>query len=178
MLRRRMGLTYVSATFIGPRGRRALRVLVDSGASYSMISGSIARELGAQELEPVELELADGKTMVRRLCELRVEAAGRTAWTVVAMGRRGDAPVLGVHALPLWFRSSGAEALPAGLALFHCRVPTGDLRGGLEDLTGSWAIHPVPLPCSQTPAELSAPRADGAESTAPAPNTAKASAVA
>ena len=99
MLRRRMGLTYVSATFIGPRGRRALRVLVDSGASYSMISGSIARELGAQELEPVELELADGKTMVRRLCELRVEAAGRTAWTVVAMGRRGDAPILGVHAL-------------------------------------------------------------------------------
>src|SRR3990172_12613662 len=74
--------------------------------------------------------------------------------------------VLWVHALPLWFRSSGAEALPAGLALFHCRVPTGGLRGGLEDLTGSWAIPPVPLPCSQRlrrnrPEDPSAPGPDG-----------------
>ena len=45
------------------------------------------------------------------------------------------------------------------------------------DLTGSQAIHPVPLPCSKTPAESVVPHQSGPTDAAPAPNTAKASAV-
>src|SRR5829696_5755061 len=45
------------------------------------------------------------------------------------------------------------------------------------DLTGSQAIHPVPLPCSKTPAESMVPHQSGPTDAAPAPNTAKASAV-
>lgn len=45
------------------------------------------------------------------------------------------------------------------------------------DLTGSQAIHPVPLPGSKTPAESVVPHQSGPTDAAPAPNTAKASAV-
>src|SRR3954447_9277326 len=45
------------------------------------------------------------------------------------------------------------------------------------DLTGSQAIHPVPLPCSKTPAESVVPHQSGPTDAAPAPNTTKASAV-
>jgi hypothetical protein len=42
---------------------------------------------------------------------------------------------------------------------FGYRLPhSGDSNGERRDLPGSWATHPVPLPCSQTPAELPVPR--------------------
>jgi hypothetical protein len=49
-------------------------------------------------------------------------------------------------------------------------------RGRERDLSGSLAIHPMPLPCSKTPAELAGPRRSGPDSAAPGPNTPKASA--
>jgi len=49
-------------------------------------------------------------------------------------------------------------------------------RGREWDLPGSQATHPVPLPRSKTPAELTIPCLDGLISAAPASITAKASA--
>jgi len=54
--------------------------------------------------------------------------------------------ILGVTLKTAWFMSHRIrEAM---------RDDSGFPLGGLEDLTGSWAIPPVPLPCSQTPAGL------------------------
>jgi hypothetical protein len=47
-------------------------------------------------------------------------------------------------------------------------------HGGRWDLTGFWAIHPVPLPCSTTPAGRPAPHASSAGRSAPAFSTARA----
>lgn len=47
-------------------------------------------------------------------------------------------------------------------------------RGRERDLTGSQAIHPMPLPRSKTPAGSTAPHHDGAANSAPARTTAKA----
>ena len=50
-------------------------------------------------------------------------------------------------------------------------------RGRRRDLTGSQAIHPVPLPRSKTPAGPTIPHPDGVVDAAPAQPTAKAPAI-
>ena len=50
-------------------------------------------------------------------------------------------------------------------------------RGRERDLTGSQAIHPMPLPRSKTPAEPTIPHHDGLVDAAPAQPTAKAPAI-
>jgi|GEM_PF-627721 len=55
-------------------------------------------------------------------------------------------------------------------------VPACFARGRKRELSGSLAIHPMPWPCSKTPAELTGPRHSSPASAAPGPNTPKASA--
>ena len=96
---------------------------------------------------------------------------------------------------PSWVRARGprrtllrsclAAALPVGRrprpgrGPLVCRRPcSGSFPRGREwDLTGSQAIHPVPLPWSKTPAEPTIPHHGGLADAAPAPSTAKASAL-
>ena len=59
------------------------------------------------------------------------------------------------EALPTAWRTPvgpGTIGQPASLYPAHC------VRGRERDLTGSLAIHPMPLPCSKTPAEPPEPR--------------------
>ena len=76
----------------------------------------------------------------------------------------------------LWFRFQAprvppmfvlAEALPLSVegaqrawVVWSAGVPCPAccMRGRVRDLTGSLAIHPMPLPCSRTPAEPTGPR--------------------
>jgi hypothetical protein len=80
---------------------------------------------------------------------------------------------------PLWFRLQAphappvfvfAEALPISAEDAHrawdrgqpaIPVPACLARGRKRDLSGSLAIHPIPLPCPKTPAEPSEPRLGG-----------------
>ena len=60
-----------------------------------------------------------------------------------------------------------AEALPVSVEVAQqawafgqpaCPFPACCTRGRVRDITGSLAIHPMPLPCSRTPAEPTRPR--------------------
>ena len=60
-----------------------------------------------------------------------------------------------------------AEALPVSVEVAQqawafvqpaCPFPACCTRGRVRDITGSLAIHPMPLPCSGTPAEPTRPR--------------------
>ena len=63
-----------------------------------------------------------------------------------------------------------------GISMPASPIPAS-LTRTVQDLSGSLAIHPMPLPCSKTPAESSHPRHNGSLDAAPAPNTAKAPAI-
>ena len=69
------------------------------------------------------------------------------------------------HVFLLWFAL--AEALPVSVEVAQqawafvqpaCPFPACCTRGRVRDITGSLAVHPMPLPCSRTPAEPTRPR--------------------
>lgn len=97
-----MGITYVDGTVTGPTGKKAaVRFLVDSGASYSLLP---EKDWKAIELSPqrtVTFSLADGTTVERRVSECRLALPQGEAYTPVILGEPGDEALLGVVTLEI-----------------------------------------------------------------------------
>jgi clan AA aspartic protease len=95
-----MGLTYVDATVTGPNGKsRSLDLLVDSGASYSLLPDDVWRELELKPEETLDFILADGTKIERRASECKIRLNGKERHTPVILGEPGDEPLLGVITL-------------------------------------------------------------------------------
>ena len=97
-----MGLTHVKVRVGNPKnGLRAEEVncLVDSGAIYSLIPGSILRKLGIKPHSTREFVLANGDVIQRRLATATFEYEGRRGDSMVIVGERGDDPLLGATTL-------------------------------------------------------------------------------
>ncbi|MCI0332102.1 MAG: aspartyl protease family protein [Planctomycetes bacterium] len=95
-----MGLTYVDATVTGPNGKsRQLELLVDSGASYSLLPNEVWRELGLEPQETLKFFLADGTKIERQASECKIRLNGKERHTPVILGQAGDEPLLGVITL-------------------------------------------------------------------------------
>jgi clan AA aspartic protease len=76
-----------------------VRFLVDTGATYTVISPTLARQLGATpSSKSFVISLADGRTRRARACTLGVKIAGREA-PMTALLISGSEPLLGVEAL-------------------------------------------------------------------------------
>ena len=68
-----MGLTYVDATVTGPTDKsRQIQLLVDSGASYSLLPEDVWQELEIKPQEKLEFILADGTKIERRASECKI----------------------------------------------------------------------------------------------------------
>jgi predicted aspartyl protease len=78
---------------------RELRVLIDTGATLSVIPGEVLASLGIPSLRTESFELADGRTIHRQVGGAFLAMADRVAPTLVAFGEAADAPILGVIAL-------------------------------------------------------------------------------
>ena len=93
-----MGHVYVNATIRGRRSRR-VRFLVDTGATYSLVSPETARQAGLVEL-PVrdKVTLADGRTALVHQAAGSLKIDGRSAGTIFWVGPC-DEPLMGVEAL-------------------------------------------------------------------------------
>ena len=76
--------------------RREVELLGDTGALYSIVPGSVLRELGIQPVQKLEFELANGQPIEREVGEARFHYDGRKAVSPVIFGEEGDAAVLGV----------------------------------------------------------------------------------
>lgn len=78
-------------------GQRAedVNCLVDSGAIYSLIPGSILRKLGIKPHSTREFVLTNGEVIRRRLATATFEYEGRRGDSMVIVGQRGDDPLLG-----------------------------------------------------------------------------------
>lgn len=95
-----MGLTYVEATVTGPTGESCtLDLLVDSGASYSLLPENVWRQLGLEPDETLDFILADGTKIQRQASECKIRLNGKERHTPVILGQAGDEPLLGVITL-------------------------------------------------------------------------------
>ena len=95
-----MGEVYAEATFRGPKSREVrLRLLVDTGSTYTCIPGTLARALGVRSVGVVHLDLADGRSVPRAIGDVDIEIMGRRAPRRIVFGRRGDSSQIGVDTL-------------------------------------------------------------------------------
>ncbi len=93
-------MTYVEAE-VARDGGTALpvRLLVDSGAVYSVLPESVWRALGLEATPEMEFVLADGTTVVRKVSHCMFVYAGVRAPSPVILGEPGDAALLGTVTL-------------------------------------------------------------------------------
>ena len=122
-----MGLTHVTVKVGNPAsGRQAeeVRCLVDSGAVYSLIPGSVLQRLGIEPHSTREFVLADGDVIRRRLATATFEYEGRRGDSMVIVGEPGDDPLLGATTLEgfgLVLDPFRRELRPMSLPLKHNR---------------------------------------------------------
>jgi clan AA aspartic protease len=95
-----MGLTYVDATVTGPTGKsQTLELLVDSGASYSLLPAKVWKALKLKPMEKQTFTLADGTHVDRKISACRIALNGIERHSPVILGEPGDDPLLGVLTL-------------------------------------------------------------------------------
>jgi clan AA aspartic protease len=95
-----MGLTFVEATVTGPTGEsRQLRLMVDSGAAYSLIPQDAWQAIGLKPKKSASFVLADGTAIERQVSECHIALAGEEGHTPVILGEADDEPLLGVVTL-------------------------------------------------------------------------------
>src|SRR3972149_3060177 len=96
-----MGFMYLNAAISRGRRdpRRSVRLLVDTGAWYSMVPRSLLQRLGVKPQWRETLVVADGRPMERYLAEVVIHYRGMSRTTPVVFAERGDATVLGAYTL-------------------------------------------------------------------------------
>lgn len=76
-----------------------LPFLIDSGAGYSLVPSAQLQALGIYPHTKVELELADGTRMKRKLGGAYFEYNGEGGFSPVIFGEEGEEPLLGALTL-------------------------------------------------------------------------------
>jgi clan AA aspartic protease len=95
-----MGEVTAEATLKGPRGGTAkLRLVVDTGSTYTWIPAEVAIRIGIRPVEIATFYLADGRRIRRRVGEASIGLLGRHGTRFVVFARKGDANVIGVDTL-------------------------------------------------------------------------------
>jgi len=97
-----MGMTEVNVSLIGDSGEVNVRVIADTGATYSVFTKEILESLGVKPVKPVEIELADGSVITRLMGEVRLKLNDRIQHIPAIFGEEGDTTVLGVTALEIF----------------------------------------------------------------------------
>ena len=96
-----MGTVYHEMQVISANGDRVetLDALVDTGAPYSQVPGSILQRLGIVPTDTVEAVSADGRVVEDLAAEIRVRIDGLETFTWVTFGPEEVASLMGAHAL-------------------------------------------------------------------------------
>ena len=97
-----MGLTHLElevANPARPRQRERLRLLVDSGAVYSVVPGSVLRRLGIKPHSKRTFTLANGDAIERDVGDAVFHYEKHRAASPVVFGKRGDSNLLGMVTL-------------------------------------------------------------------------------
>ena len=95
----KMGLVSVECTVTGPLGQATLHLLVDSGASYTLLPDAAWRRIGLAPKRSVRFTLADGTLIERQVSECHITLPQGDGHTPVILGEPGDEPLLGIITL-------------------------------------------------------------------------------
>jgi len=87
-----MGLIFLDATIKNNRKSKDINMLVDSGASYSLITNTNWSALGLKPQREMEFVLADGTRIKRKISECYIELPSISVegHTPVILGEEGD----------------------------------------------------------------------------------------
>jgi predicted aspartyl protease len=97
-----MGITYVDGTVTGPTGKQtALRLLVDSGATYTLLSPVYWKAIELSPIRSMVFTLADGTSVERKVSECFISLPQGEGHTPVILGEDGDESLLGVVTLEI-----------------------------------------------------------------------------
>ena len=97
-----MGVTYIEGRVKGPRGKEAaIKFLVDSGATYSLLPKTVWKAIGLKPKRTVSFTLADGTILERSVSEAYLVLPQGEAHTPVILGEDGDEALLGVVTLEI-----------------------------------------------------------------------------
>jgi clan AA aspartic protease len=97
-----MGITNVwvkIANPLKPRHMARIKMLVDSGAGYSMVPRTVLEKLGIKPRTTRSFLLADGSDVERSLSEAKFEFQNESATSPVIFGETNDAALLGMVTL-------------------------------------------------------------------------------
>ncbi len=96
-----MGHMYAEVTVYSKDSSRSkkLRLLVDTGSTYTWIGKGILRGLSVEPLREREFRTVEGRKPKRQIGEALIEVNGEKATTIVVFAEREDESVLGVYAL-------------------------------------------------------------------------------
>ncbi|HID57544.1 TPA: aspartyl protease [Candidatus Poribacteria bacterium] len=97
-----MGITYIEGVVTGPTGKRsAVRFLVDSGATYTLLPENVWKEIGLSPKRRAAFTLADGTTIERDISECHISLPQGEGHTPVILGEPGDEALLGTVTLEI-----------------------------------------------------------------------------
>ena len=124
-----MSEVYADATFMGPdRRKETLRLLVDTGSTYTWIPAAMAKRLGVRPRVVRTFDVGRRPFLRRRMGEVEIEILGRRATRIVVFGRPDEGPVIGHETLQglLLHVDMGRHRLVPG---FHLRAPSRRIVG-------------------------------------------------
>lgn len=126
-----MGDVFADATFYGPKGRsETLRLLVDTGSTYTWIPARVAKRLGVRPRTVMPFDLGRHPLVRRRIGEAEVEILGRRATRIVVFGRPEEEPVIGHETLQGLLLHVDMER--------RCLVPGVPVRAPSRRIIGVW----------------------------------------
>lgn len=97
-----MGITYIEGKVTGPTGKEAeLRFLVDSGATYSLLTKEIWERIELSPKREHVFTLTDGSTVTRKVSECYIILPQGEGYTPVILGEADDEALLGVVTLEI-----------------------------------------------------------------------------
>lgn len=97
-----MGTFFVEAALAAPAAperREPVKLLVDTGSTYTWVSAAFLRRLGVQPTERRRIITIDGKLSERESAEVLITLDGRTLHTVCLFSEPSDLEVLGAYTL-------------------------------------------------------------------------------
>ena len=97
-----MGITYIEGNVSGPTGKQlSVRFLVDSGATYSLLSQEQWKAIELSPKRPMLFTLADGTGIERKVSECLISLPQGEGHTPVILGEEGDESLLGIVTLEI-----------------------------------------------------------------------------
>ncbi len=97
-----MGVFHVKACLSHPRHphrEKTLSLLVDTGATDTILPGAVVNALQVRPIGEEDYELADGRIVSYQVGEVAIELMGKRRTVLVAFGRDGEEALLGATAL-------------------------------------------------------------------------------